>query len=222
MENKRRVLVDVNILAIFLVEDHPGHDYVAPRVEEGLRGSYVPVLLDITPLRAYWIMTTKWDIEKEACEKSVRHFLESYPMVEYWRVEKKTIQHAFDLARELHHDVFDTLYIAGMLEMNASTIMTTDRDFQRLCSIKKLEYLNPVPSRILESFHAWPKNNHLEEGRKKRDRRIPVGKNRLELFQKKIRGKLKSWREEDHMADKTVMKLVKTSTLRKPVLSSKA
>ena len=43
------------ILAIFLVEDHPGHDYVAPIVEAGLRGDYVPVMLDITPIRAYWI-----------------------------------------------------------------------------------------------------------------------------------------------------------------------
>lgn len=212
MENKHRVLVDVNILTIFLVEDHPGHAYVRPRIEEGLKGSFIPVLLDISPLRAYWIMTAKWEIEKEACEKSVRHFLESYPMIEYWRVEKQTIQHAFELARELHHDVFDTVYIAAMLEMGASTIMTTDRDFQRLCSSKKLEYLNPVPSKILESFHTWPKKNPAQEGHKNRDRRIHVDANRLELFQKKIRGKLKNWREEDHSADKLVMKLAKNSS----------
>ncbi len=175
MENNPRVLVDVNALAIFLVEDHPGHSYVAPRILEGLKGTFVPVLLDISPLRAYWIMTTKWDIEKEACEKSVRHFLESYSMVEYSRIEKKTVQHAFDLARELHHDVFDTLYIAAALEMKASGIMTTDGDFQRLCSIKQLEYLNPVPSKILESFSAWPANNVKQQSRKNsHDRRISL------------------------------------------------
>jgi len=32
---------DVNILAIFLVEDHPGHDYVAPIVRPVSRGSSV-------------------------------------------------------------------------------------------------------------------------------------------------------------------------------------
>jgi hypothetical protein len=36
-------------------------------------------------------------------------------------------------------------------------------------------------------------------------------KARLELFQKKIRGKLKNWREEDHMADELVMQLSKNN-----------
>ncbi len=31
---------------------------------------------------------------------------------------------------------------------------------------------------------------------------ILVGEGRLELFQKKIRGRLKNWREEEHRADK--------------------
>ncbi len=34
---------------------------------------------------------------------------------------------------------------------------------------------------------------------------------RLELFQKKIRGKLKNRREEDHMANKLVMQLSKNN-----------
>ncbi len=36
---------------------------------------------------------------------------------------------------------------------------------------------------------------------------ILVGEGRLELFQKKIRGRLKNWREEEHRADKLLDQL---------------
>lgn len=36
---------------------------------------------------------------------------------------------------------------------------------------------------------------------------ILVGERRLELFQKKIRGRLKNWREEDHRADRLLNQL---------------
>jgi hypothetical protein len=59
------------------------------------------------------------------------------------------------LARELRHDPFDATYLAGALEYQASGIMTTDTDFRRLCRAKKLDYVNPVPTRILEKFAGW-------------------------------------------------------------------
>ncbi len=36
---------------------------------------------------------------------------------------------------------------------------------------------------------------------------ILVGQGRLKMFQKKIRGRLKNWREEDHRADKLLAQL---------------
>jgi len=36
---------------------------------------------------------------------------------------------------------------------------------------------------------------------------ILVGEARLERFQKKVRGRLRSWKEEDHKADKALGKL---------------
>ena len=55
---------DVNVLAIYLVEDHPGHSCVAPVVERELRGEYIPVILDILPVRVYWVMERKWGIDR--------------------------------------------------------------------------------------------------------------------------------------------------------------
>ena len=59
MANRERRVLDLNVLAIFLVGDHPGNKYVAPIIEEGLRGVYVPLIMDILPIRAYWVMTKK-------------------------------------------------------------------------------------------------------------------------------------------------------------------
>jgi len=150
-----RVVVDVNALAIFLVQDHPGNPYITPELEKGLRGQFTPLILDIIPLRAYWIMTKKWRCDAEQSEKAIRHFLDAYPSVEYPSIEKKMIHDAFKLAGELPHDVFDTLYLAAAVRLGASGIMTTDTDFRKLCPRKNLRYLNPVPARVLEKFGPW-------------------------------------------------------------------
>lgn len=155
MATRDRLVVDVNVFAIFLVENHPGHRWVASELEKGLKGMFVPVILDIVPVRAYWIMTRRWDCDPVQSEKAVRHFLDSYPMVEYASFEKEMIHEAFDLARELRHDVFDTVYLAAALRNKASGVMTTDAGFRRLCPRKGLRYLNPVPQRILQKFAGW-------------------------------------------------------------------
>lgn len=56
---KEKRVLDVNVLAIFLVKDHPGNRFVSPIVEEGLRGAYIPILMDFLPVRAYWVMTRR-------------------------------------------------------------------------------------------------------------------------------------------------------------------
>ena len=145
MADKGRILVDVNCLAIFLVEDHPGHSYVAHELERGLGGHFIPLVLDIVPMRAYWIMTHPWGCDAAQSEKALRRFVDAYPLVEYCSLSKNVLHRAFDLARELRHDPFDATYLAGALEYQASGIMTTDTDSRRLCRSKKLDYVNPVP-----------------------------------------------------------------------------
>jgi len=164
LADRDRILVDVNCLAIFLVEDHPGHLYVARELERGLSGHFIPLVLDVVPMRAYWIMTRQWDCDSSQSEKALRHFLDAYPLVEYCPVSKMVLHRAFNLARELRHDPYDTTYLAGALEYRASGIMTTDTDFRRLCRPEHLDYVNPVPPRVLERFAGW--RSHPEDSRK--------------------------------------------------------
>ena len=155
LENTERKVWDLNILSIFLVEDHPGNKYVTPIVEEGLRGGYIPILLDILPIRAYWILERKWKIDSKAAMLAVSDFLEKYNTPRYVSLKKETIQEAFKLSKKLRHDVYDCIYIALAKQEKAKTIITTDTDFKKLCEKTGLKYENPVLEKILKNFKNY-------------------------------------------------------------------
>ena len=155
MANTERKIWDVNVLAIYLVEDHPGNKYITPIVEKGLKGEYIPILLDILPIRAYWIMERKWGIPSEEAALSLVSFLEEYDIPEMVLLKKETILEAFKLSKKLKHDLYDSIYIALAKQTNASSIITTDTDFERLCRQVGLKYENPVPARILKKFKDY-------------------------------------------------------------------
>lgn len=154
VSSEKRVL-DINILAIFLVKDHPGNKHVSPIVEEGLRGAYTPLIMDILPIRAYWVMTKKWGCDQGESVKAVKHFIKEYDRPQYYRLHKETIIRSFELAEELKHDVYDCVYIAAALQENASAIITTDTNFEKLCKHMRLKYINPVPTEVLKHFKEW-------------------------------------------------------------------
>lgn len=143
---------DVNVLAIFLADGHPGFQYVSPLVEAGLRGAYTPVLMDILPVRAYWIMTHPWGLPKQACAAAIQHFIQAYDLPKYAALRRETILEAFRLAKELNHDVSDCMYLALALQEGALSIVTTDTDFEKLCSQVGISYVNPVPKEVLRRF----------------------------------------------------------------------
>ena len=149
---KQRKVFDVNVLAIFLVKDHPGNKYVSSAVEEGLRGAYIPLVLDILPVRAYWIMTKRWECPEKESAEAIRHFVKAYDRPQYPSLRKETIVESFRLAEELKHDVFDCVYLAFALQESANAIVTTDMDFERLCKRVGLGYVNPVPLEVLKRF----------------------------------------------------------------------
>ena len=78
LANIERKVWDVNILAIYLVEDHPGNKYVTPIVDDGLRGVYIPILMDILPIRAYWIMERIWKINRDEAAEAIIDFLNKH------------------------------------------------------------------------------------------------------------------------------------------------
>lgn len=158
MADKDKRVLDVNTLAIFLVEDHPGNKYVSPIVEEGLRGAFIPLIIDILPVRAYWVMTKKWNCGKKESADAVKHFVGEYDRPQYCCLSRQTITESFKLAEKLKHDIFDCVYISLALQEGASGIITTDTDFQRLCKHVELNYINPVPMNILKRFKEWNQN----------------------------------------------------------------
>ena len=148
----RKKVVDVNILSVFLVEDHPGHRYVREALMPGLKGSFLPVILDTLPFRSYWILTRKWHIGRVESYEAIVSFLNLYGHPLYVGLDKKSILTAFKLSKELNHDVYDCYYIAAALQENADTVLTTDTDFNTLCAKKSLKYENPIPPSVLKEF----------------------------------------------------------------------
>ncbi|HEX9341055.1 MAG TPA: type II toxin-antitoxin system VapC family toxin [Thermoplasmata archaeon] len=149
-------LIDLNILAIFLVGDHPGHRYVDPVVSSGLAGEYRLLMPDQLPLRARWVLTKHWGIDSKEADRAVEDFLE-HRRVRYVGAARTTMQKAFELAKTLRHDVYDTFYLALAMDHSAPTVLTTDRDFRGLCKKVDLEYENPVPEDVLRRFEGFRK-----------------------------------------------------------------
>jgi predicted nucleic acid-binding protein len=143
---------DVNVLAIFLVKDHPGNAYVSAAVEAGLRGTYLPILMDILPIRVYWIMTKRWGFAPKESSDAITHFIKAYDRPCYRALRRETILEGFRLAEELKYDVFDCVYLAFALQEKAIGILTTDTDFESLCRRVGLTYNNPVPREVLKRF----------------------------------------------------------------------
>lgn len=158
MVNKEKRVLDVNALAIFLVEDHPGNHYVSPVIEKGLRGAFIPLIIDILPVRVYWVMTKKWGCTKRESAEAIKHFVREYDRPQYCCLSRRTITETFKLAEQIKHDVFDCVYLSLALQEGASAIITTDTDFERLCKRVNLNYINPVPIDVLKRFREWDQN----------------------------------------------------------------
>lgn len=147
----RRVLPDVNALAIQLVDDHPGHDYVAPELIPALTGEDTLLMFGYLPLRVQWVLE---DLGFDAVDaRNAISSLLAYPM-EFVDVDDETLRTAYDISAEHDHDVYDCFYLALARETGADRLVTTDRDFASLCRPEDVEYVNPVPDRVLAEFHT--------------------------------------------------------------------
>lgn len=146
-----RVLPDVNALSIQLVDDHPGHEYVAEELVPALRGERTLLLFGYLPLRVQWVLE---DLGFESVDaRNAVSSLLGYPMASV-AVERETILDAYDISAEKNHDVYDCFYIALARAADADRLVTTDRDFERLCADEPFDYVNPVPDEVLSKFHT--------------------------------------------------------------------
>ena len=144
----RRIIPDVNALSIQLVDDHPGHPYVAEALVPALTGSDTLVAFGYLPLRVQWVLEDL-DFETVAARNAVSSLLE-YPM-EFVDVDDETVRDAYEISAAKNHDV--DFYLAVAREADVDAICTTDTDFEALCSREAFEYRNPVPTEVLERFH---------------------------------------------------------------------
>lgn len=147
-----RIVPDVNVLAIQLIEDHPGHRYVAEQLVPALQGEETLVVFGYLPLRVQWILEDL-DFSTVEARTAVTSLLQ-YPL-ESVAVDTETVQSAYEISAEKNHDVYDCFYVALAREANADKLVTTDRDFEALCADEPFEYANPVPDDVLRKFHRF-------------------------------------------------------------------
>ncbi|AKH97387.1 type II toxin-antitoxin system VapC family toxin [Halanaeroarchaeum sulfurireducens] len=144
-----RLLPDVNALAIQLVADHPGHQYVTDQLVPALRGEDTLLVFGYLPLRVQWVLEDLGISTVEA--RNAVNSLLQYPM-EPVPVDTETVQLAYEISAKKNHDVYDSFYLAIARKANADQVVTTDRDFAELCRNEPFEYTNPVPDEVLEKF----------------------------------------------------------------------
>ncbi len=150
-----RKLIDINFLSIFFVEDHPGFSYIKKLMDEGLTGAFKIIIPELLPFRAFWILTTKWGIDKQLAKEIILEFVKNYSIPIYAGLKRETIIEAFKYSNELNHDIYDCYYLALAKQEKATSILTTDTDFDKLCKKIGLNYENPVPLDILKKFSAF-------------------------------------------------------------------
>lgn len=146
-----RVLPDLNALAIQLIDDHPGHPYIADHLVPALEGEHTLLMFGYLPLRVQWVLEDLGFSTVEA-RNAVSSLLQ-YPM-ESLTVTPQTVLTAYDISAAQNHDVYDCFYVALARDAEADVLVTTDRDFEQLCTDEPFEYTNPVPEEILTEFHA--------------------------------------------------------------------
>jgi predicted nucleic acid-binding protein len=147
-----RILPDINALAIQLVDDHPGHPYVADHLVPALNGEETLLLFGYLPLRVQWVLE-EFGFSSVEARNAVTSLLQ-YPM-EPVTVTPETVLAAYEISAAKNHDVYDCFYLAVAREADAERLVTTDRDFERLCEDESVEYTNPVPEDVLTKFHSF-------------------------------------------------------------------
>ena len=146
-----RILPDLNAISIQLVEDHPGHQYIANDLVPALRGEHTLLIFGYLPLRVQWVLEDLGFSTVDA-RNAVSSLLQ-YPM-ESPAVTPDTVLDAYEISSEKNHDVYDCFYIALAREAEADVLLTTDRDFEKLCEAEPFDYSNPVPEDVLAEFHS--------------------------------------------------------------------
>lgn len=138
-----KILTDVDVLAIGLTEDHPAYDAVWPWIREALDGPNALLVPDYYPLRAHYVMTHQFGVDEVDARNAVQSLLRSPARIV--GATDAVLLEAYELAAAYDHDVYDSFVLASALAQDASYLVTTDADFERLCADEPVTYRNPIP-----------------------------------------------------------------------------
>ena len=144
------ILTDVNVLAIALTDDHPGHEDVYPWIQNALDGPNVLLVFDYYPLRAQYLMTSNFGVDATAARNAIQSLVRSPARIV--GATETTLLEAYDISAEKNHDVYDSFIIALAREYNADYVITTDGDFDDLCDGEDVQYVNPIPAEKREKL----------------------------------------------------------------------
>jgi len=138
-----KVLTDVNVLAVGLTEDHPAYESVWPWIRDALDGPNALLVPDYYPLRAQYVMTDQFGVDVVDARNAVQSLLRSPARIV--GATDAVLLNAYELAADYDHDVYDSFVLASALAHDASYLVTTDADFERLCADQPVTYRNPIP-----------------------------------------------------------------------------
>lgn len=121
--SSRRVLSNLNALAIQLLDDHPGHPYVADELVPALRGAETLLMFGYLPLRVQWVIE---DLGFDIVDaRNAVSSLVQYPM-EFVDVDDETILSAYECSAQKNHDVFDCFYVVLARQANADALASSN------------------------------------------------------------------------------------------------
>ena len=137
------VLTDVNVLAIGLTDDHPAFDDVHPWLQHALDGPNVLLVFDYYPLRAQYLMTSRFGVDTVDARNAVQSLIRSPARIV--GATETTLLEAYEISAEKNHDVYDSFILALARAYDADHLITTDGDFEGLCDDEEVTYVNPIP-----------------------------------------------------------------------------
>lgn len=148
--NGVKILTDVNILAIGLTDNHPAYENVRPWLTEALDGPNVLLVPDYYPLRAQYIMTSNFDVPEVEARNAVQSLVRSPARI--IGATDAVLLDAYEISAEKRHDVYDSFVLSMAQAYDATYLVTTDGDFERLCEDEQVDYRNPIPDGELDTL----------------------------------------------------------------------
>ncbi len=145
-------LLDLNLFAISIAENHPGYQFINTLMNEAEEGKWDLWISEYAIFRVHWILTSKWKLDKLEAHKILSDFITRNQKIRIIGLQKLGIHDAFSIAKSNKFNLYDCYLLALARQEKLTGILTSDTDFDKMCPKLGLKYWNPVPNSILKDF----------------------------------------------------------------------